>query len=123
MQMQRDIAEQLRMIPSVTSVAFATALPMERELANDQPVTAEDKAYSEGLPPLRRTKFVSPGLFETLGTPLVAGRDFTWADIQPIGTWRSCQRTWRARCGGSRRPLSASAFVWGAMACGARLSV
>jgi predicted permease len=82
LQMQRDIAEQLRMIPSVTSVAFATALPMEIEFATDQPVTAEDKAYSEGLPPLRRAKFVSPGFFETLGTPLVAGRDFTWADVQ-----------------------------------------
>jgi predicted permease len=81
LQMQRDIAEQLRTIPGVTSVAFATALPMEREFASSQPVTAEDKAHPEGLPPLRRTKFVSPGLFLTLGTPLVAGRDFTWDDI------------------------------------------
>ena len=24
---------------------------------------------------------MSPGLFRTLGTPLIAGRDFTWADI------------------------------------------
>jgi predicted permease len=81
LQMQRDIAEQLRTIPSVTSVAFATALPMEMEFASSQPVTAEDRAHQEGLPPLRRTKFVSPGLFLTLGTPLVAGRDITWADI------------------------------------------
>ena len=81
LQMQRDIAEQLAAIPSVTSVAFATALPMETGFANDQPVTAEDKTYAEGIPPLRRAKSVSPGLFMTLGTPLVAGRDFTWNDI------------------------------------------
>lgn len=79
--MQRDIAEQLGAIPSVTSVAFATALPMEMEFANDQPVTAEDKTYAAGLPRLRRTRFVSPGLFLTLGTPLVAGRDVTWDDL------------------------------------------
>ncbi len=43
---------------------------------------AEDRAYSEGqLPPLRRFKFVAPGFFQTLGTPFVAGRDYTWSDI------------------------------------------
>ena len=32
--------------------------------------------------PLRcRFGFVAPGFFKTLGTPLVAGRDFTWSDI------------------------------------------
>jgi predicted permease len=79
--MQRDITEQIRATPSVTSVAFATSLPMEMEFKNDQPVSAEDKTYTEGIPPLRRAKSVSPGLFTTLGTPLLAGRDFTWTDI------------------------------------------
>ena len=37
--------------------------------------------YGEGeLPPIRRFKFISPGYFATLGTPLVAGRDLTWTD-------------------------------------------
>jgi predicted permease len=79
--MQQDIAERIAAIPSVTSVAFATALPIEIEFENDMVVTAEDKTYQQGIPPLRRSKSVSPGLFGTLGTPLVAGRDFTWADI------------------------------------------
>ena len=26
-------------------------------------------------------KFVAPGFFTTMGTPLVAGRDYTWTDI------------------------------------------
>jgi predicted permease len=81
LQMQHDIAEQLAAIPGVSAAAFATSLPMEMEFKNDQPVTAEDKTYAEGIPPLRRTKSVSPGLFATLGTPLVAGRDFTWTDL------------------------------------------
>ena len=43
---------------------------------------AEDRVYAEGqLPPLRRFKFVAPGFFQTMGTPLIAGRDFTWTDI------------------------------------------
>jgi putative ABC transport system permease protein len=81
LQMQHDIAEQIGAIPGVTSVAFATALPMEMEFENDQPVTAEDKTDGAGIPALRRSKSVSPGLFSTLGTPLLAGRDFTWTDI------------------------------------------
>ena len=33
------------------------------------------------LPIPRTIKFISPGLFRTLGTPLVAGRDLTWVEI------------------------------------------
>lgn len=79
--MQHDIAAQIGAIPGVTSVSFATALPMEAEFADDIALTAEDKTYAEGIPPMRRTKWVAPGLFATLGTPLLAGRDFTWTDI------------------------------------------
>ena len=31
--------------------------------------------------PLRRFKFVSPGLLRTMGNSLIAGRDFTWTDV------------------------------------------
>jgi predicted permease len=79
--MQQDIAERIAAISGVTSVAFATALPMETEFENNIVLTAEDKTYQEGIPPLRRSKYVAPGWFRTLGTPLRAGRDFTWTDI------------------------------------------
>ena len=45
-------------------------------------IFAKDKNYAEGqIPPLRLFRYVSPGLFQTDGTPLVAGRDFTWTDV------------------------------------------
>src|ERR1700733_14014267 len=31
--------------------------------------------------PARRIKVISPGLFRTLETPLLAGRDVTWAEL------------------------------------------
>jgi hypothetical protein len=38
--------------------------------------------YASGeLPPIRRFKFVSPGLPGTTGNTIVAGRDFTWTDL------------------------------------------
>lgn len=78
---QQEIADRIAAIPGVTYVAFATALPMEMEFENNTVVTAEGQTYDAGIPPLRRSKFASPGLFRTLGTPLIAGRDFTWTDI------------------------------------------
>jgi hypothetical protein len=33
------------------------------------------------LPPIRRFKWVSPGYFETMGNPVLAGRGITWADV------------------------------------------
>jgi putative ABC transport system permease protein len=79
--MQQDIVDRLAEIPGVTSVTFGTALPMETEFENNTVMTAEDQTYAEGIPPLRRSKTVAPGLFDTLGIPLIAGRDFTWTDV------------------------------------------
>jgi predicted permease len=33
------------------------------------------------MPPLRRYKWVTPNFFATVGTTLIAGRDFTWDDL------------------------------------------
>ena len=71
----------LEAIPGVSSVAMGTKIPMDGDGSFD-PVFAQDKTYAEGeLPALRRFKFVSPGFSSTIGTPLVAGRDYTWTDI------------------------------------------
>ena len=79
--MQQEIQDKLAAIPGVTSVAFANSVPTDGNNSTDL-LYAEDRAYSEGqLPPLRRFKFVAPGYFKTIGTPLVAGRDYTWSDI------------------------------------------
>ena len=51
--------------PGVRSAAFATALPMEMEYENNMVVTAADKTYGEGIPPLKRSKSVAPGFFAT----------------------------------------------------------
>jgi len=80
-QMQQDILNGLATLPGVTSVAFASALPMESEFENNMAITAEGETVTEGIPPMRRTKSVTPGYFHTLGIPLMAGHDFTWTDV------------------------------------------
>jgi predicted permease len=75
------IRSKIAAIPGVSAVTISTSFPMDGNSSNDL-VFAQDRAYSEGqIPPIRRFAFVIPGFFETEGTPLVAGRDFTWTDI------------------------------------------
>ena len=78
--MQNDILEKIAAVPGVSSAAFATALPME-EFQGNGTMFIEGADYAGQIPPIKRFKFVSPGLFKVLGTPLIAGRDFNWTDI------------------------------------------
>jgi putative ABC transport system permease protein len=77
---QEQILERLAAIPGVTSAAYADSLPMQG--ATGAIVAAEDETYESGeLPPVRRIMGVSPGLLQTVGTPLLAGRDFDWVEL------------------------------------------
>jgi len=74
------IRDKLAALSGVQSATFGTSIPMDGRASSDL-LYAEDRSYSESqLPPVRRFKFVAPGYLATLGTPLIAGRDFTWAD-------------------------------------------
>jgi predicted permease len=77
-QLEQAILEKMRAIPGVTSVGATSVIPTEPG-ASDL-VYARDKSYAQGVPPLRRLKFVSSGLLATMGNRLVAGREFTWTD-------------------------------------------
>ena len=79
-----EILHRVGAIPGVSSAGFSATIPMDgrEEGMDDNPLYAEDRAYQAGqLPPLRRYKSVSPGFLATMGTPLIAGRDFTWAEL------------------------------------------
>ena len=80
-QMQADILREVAAIPGVTAEGFATALPLELEYHNGNPVSVEGKSEVGRIPPNRTIKFISPGLFAALGTRLIAGRDFAWSDL------------------------------------------
>ena len=82
-----QILRRIEAIPGVTAVGLASSMPMDGNNSND-PVWVEDKPGPEGqMPPIRRYKWVTPNFFGTVGTRLVAGRDFTWDDLhnrQPV---------------------------------------
>jgi predicted permease len=79
--MEQSMLDKIAAINGVSLVSFSSAIPMDGRSSNDL-VIAQDRTYKEGeFPPVRRFKFISPGFFATLGTPLIAGRDLTWSDI------------------------------------------
>jgi predicted permease len=82
MRMQNEIMDKLATIPGVVSVGLANTAPLESFLGGGNPVYAEDKMVAEGqVPPLRRIRKIAPGFFKTMGTRVIAGRDFTWTDL------------------------------------------
>jgi predicted permease len=81
MRMQQEMEGKLAAIPGVEMVSFAAAAPLEGFYSSNV-VYAQDKVYTSGeIAPIRSFRFVTPGYLKAVGTPLIAGRDFTWTDL------------------------------------------
>jgi len=78
---QNEISEKIAALPGVTSVGFSAAAPMEGMDPNWDEMAVEGKVYPGGEPPMRLFNYVSPGFFHTMGTSLLAGREYTWDDL------------------------------------------
>jgi predicted permease len=88
LRMQNNVLDKLAAIPGVSSTGFAASVPMSGAEPNWNGIFIEGKNYERGVLPLRLFNYVSPGYFQTAGTHLVAGRDFTWDEVynqRPIG--------------------------------------
>lgn len=82
-QMQRAIVAAIEAVPGVSSAAFGSAVPLDGSYSDSDGIhaegqTAADAARAGGV---RELHYISPGLFATMGTRIVAGRDFEWADV------------------------------------------
>jgi predicted permease len=86
MRMQHQVLENIEAIPGVASAAFMTRVPMGSPRFSSALLVEGTAVDDTRTPPNRHVKVVSPGAFRTLGTPLVAGRDFTWADVYDTRT-------------------------------------
>ena len=74
------ILDKIGAIPGVSSADFSGAVPMDGGAESD-PVLVKDHMLQGQLPPARRSYWVSPSFFKTMGIPIVAGRDLNWNDI------------------------------------------
>jgi predicted permease len=86
--MQNSILDKLAAIPGVSSAGFAASVAMSGAEPAWNQIYIEGKNYAGDNAPMRLYNYVSPGYFHTAGTRIVAGREFTWAEIynlRPIG--------------------------------------
>jgi len=86
--MQNSIVDKLAAIPGVSSVGFTASVPMSGAEPGWDQIRVEGQNYLNENAPMRLYNYVSPGYFRTAGTRLIAGRDFTWAEIynvRPMG--------------------------------------
>jgi predicted permease len=79
-QIEEAMSNKLQDLPGVSSVGMSADLPMDGG-ADLEGVFVRDRVYSSNETPLCRYDYVAPGFLKTLGTPLVAGREFTWSEI------------------------------------------
>lgn len=83
LRMQLDVRDRIAAIAGVTDVAFAGREPMSGAPGRSV-ITVEDQPATDtatGQQPVRWFRYVGPGFFRTVGTPLVAGRDITETDL------------------------------------------
>ncbi len=78
--LHEEIAHRIEAIGGVQSVGVTSSVTMDGNSNND-PIWVEDFPESDAkIPPLRRMKYIGARYFETMGNPVIAGRDLTWAD-------------------------------------------
>jgi predicted permease len=77
--MLNEMQDRIAEIQGVDSAGFVSRLPLQ--LGPSAGFFLEDRPGPEGIaPPQSEFRYTSPRYFETVGTPLVAGRTFEWAD-------------------------------------------
>jgi predicted permease len=80
LRLDHAILDNIAAIPGVSSADFSGAVPMDAGAESD-PVLVKDHMLQGQLPPARRSFWVSPSFFNTMGIPFLAGRDLAWDDI------------------------------------------
>ncbi|HKG20957.1 MAG TPA: FtsX-like permease family protein, partial [Blastocatellia bacterium] len=75
-EIRRQLAQRLRELPGVMSVAQASRQPLAGRAAQTA-ITIAGRERSDGRPISANYNFVSPSYFETLGIQIIRGRAFT----------------------------------------------
>ena len=71
--------DQLRALPGVQSAAITSVIPLTGDTSVDG-LVRPDHPVPQGQVPIANRRFTSPGYFDTMGIPLLAGRDFNEKD-------------------------------------------
>ncbi len=108
----RNLFDRLRAIPGVTGVGSTLSFPLRGQLDGSVFVLFRGESFDPARPLGARQRLVSPGFFDAMGVPLVAGRDFNADDRQNTGPVVIVNREFAKRYLQGRDPLR-TAFAFG----------
>jgi putative ABC transport system permease protein len=108
----RTLFDRLRAIPGVTSVGSTAAFPLRGTLDASVQVLFQGDAPETASRHGTRMRLVSPGFFQAMGVPVVAGRDFTEDDRRNTAPVAIVNRAFVRRYLDGRDPLRMQ-FTWG----------
>ena len=74
----RDVLRRVQQVPGVTAVSGTEALPLNI----DAFMGGHFNVDGTGAAPMATVALVAPGFFEVMGTPVIAGREFTFQDLE-----------------------------------------
>lgn len=77
-----DIVQRVSVLPGVESASLSTTQTLNGAATND-PFVIEGRPLDMNNAPVASWQLVTPGYFQTMGIPIVAGREFNPADYQP----------------------------------------
>jgi predicted permease len=80
---QQEIVEAIAALPGVDAVGFGSSMPMDQfnVIGGAVEIEGRPQDVSAAATGVRRFKNVSPNYFAAVGIMLLAGRDFSWADL------------------------------------------
>ena len=100
-----DLMNAIRALPSVTDVGTATAFPMRGTLEGSLILQFRGETPDPNRGQGARRRFVSPGFFAAMGTPISQGRDFGAEDVPGSTPTAIVNRTFVNRYLAGKDPL------------------
>ena len=78
----RELLQRVSAVAGVQSAALATNVPLDPRGRAEFGFAVEGDASPPGQAPKAEIVFASPGYLETMGIPLLRGRDLQWTDVE-----------------------------------------
>jgi len=103
--------DRLRSLPGIDQAAVTSVMPLTGDM-NVDGLRRPDHPVPEGQVPMANRRLISPGYFNSLGIPLLKGRDFSLADREKFRAVILSEKAAKAVFPGEN-PLGHTILHWG----------
>ena len=103
-QLYRQLLENIRGVPGVTSASFAT-IPILHGFESDSSMGVEGHTPKDGEDMQAFMNYISPGYWQTMGVQVLEGRDFDQRDVGETATVAIVNRKFARHFFGEKSPI------------------